>query len=54
MTVYRDPSALRPQPGLVLSLMRAPTTALQSPEENQLSEALAWLLGVIGSWHATV
>ena len=45
MIVYREPkrSAVNDR-GLIAGLMRAPTSAAVRPEENQFSEALAWVL----------
>ena len=44
MRVYQDPAEPRLRPNLVTGLMELPSTSTQSPEENQLSETLAWLL----------
>jgi hypothetical protein len=42
---YQDPrDPQRARPNLILGLMRQPSTAKQSPQENQFTESLAWLL----------
>lgn len=45
MSLYRDPNhSAATGEGLILAMMRTPSSSLVSPEENQLSEALAWAL----------
>jgi hypothetical protein len=45
MIVYREPKrSAADDLGLIVALMRAPTSAAVRPEENQFSEALAWAL----------
>ena len=45
MSVYREPKRSATEDlGLIVALMRAPTSAAVRPEENQFSEALAWAL----------